>query len=741
MTLNTPQLEAVNTTSGPLLVLAGAGTGKTKVLTSRIINIVNSGLASPYQILAVTFTNKAAAEMKNRITDVIGDQANNLWMGTFHSIAARILRRHPEVVGLRSDFTIIDSDDQTRLIKTILGDFNIDPKQFAPKAYLHRISSLKDKAVTPAALDSAGFEVALPKLKEVYQMYQSRLKAMNATDFGDLLAYNLEIFKKAPDVVAYYQDKFRHVLVDEYQDTNDSQYKWLLHLTNAEKNICCVGDDDQSIYGWRGANIANILRFEKDFVGAKVIRLEQNYRSTSRILKAADSVISHNKERHGKTLWTDKGEGEKIKVLSFMDDRMEASSVARAVGMRKYAASETAVLVRAGYQTRAFEEAFIQSNITYRIIGGMKFYERMEIRDAIAYLRICANPDDDLALSRIINVPKRGVGGAALTTLQEQAKMEGISLFAAMQKSDSIKGKAKDSLKVLTGIIERAQAKVGSENLADLAKEVLTATGYISMWKKENTLESQGRVENIEEFMSSLADFSSMVEFLEYVSLIEARDDKNLKDAVTVMTVHAAKGLEFDLIFVPGLEDGLFPSGRSVEERNGLEEERRLMYVAITRAKKELILSHAKSRYIFGEVQMQMPSRFLKELPQDEIEMEDVVPAYMKNSSPYAVQRSSQVSYSSHSSFSSKSSFSSGSSSFSASKPKFSGGSLSRSSFSAAARSSSSSASSKDELIGRRIFHQKFGYGKVLSADGSKLEIDFEKTGTKTVMKNFVEAV
>ncbi|MBP7710220.1 MAG: UvrD-helicase domain-containing protein [Rickettsiales bacterium] len=711
--LNSPQREAVEHTDGPILVLAGAGTGKTKVLTSRIIHIVNTYKASPYQILAVTFTNKAAAEMKKRIGEAIGDQVNNLWVGTFHSIAARILRRHPEAVGLRSDFTIIDDDDQTRLLKQILNDFNIDPKQFPAKGYLNRISRLKDKVVTPQAIDSAGFEVSLPKLKDVYETYQNRLKAMNAADFGDLLVHNLSLFAAAPDVLAYYQDKFRYVLVDEYQDTNNAQYQWLLRLADAHKNICCVGDDDQSIYSWRGANIANILRFEKEFVGAKVIRLEQNYRSTSRILKAADSVISNNKERHGKTLWTDAGEGEKVKVLSFADDRTEARTIAQMIKVAsagRFKPSQIAVLVRAGYQTRAFEEAFIQHSLPYKVIGGMKFYERLEIRDAIAYLRICANPDDDLALSRIINVPKRGAGDAAISALYERSKLEGISFFSAIKRAleeNALKGKARDALKLLIEQIEKTNAKIGSATLGELAKNLLTEVGYIAMWKAENTLESQGRLENIDEFIGSLGDFSSMVEFLEYVSLIEAREDKNLVEAVSVMTVHGAKGLEFDLVFVPGLEDGLFPSGRSIEERNGIEEERRLMYVAITRAKKELILSHAKSRFVFGDFQMQMPSRFLKELPVGEVNVEEVFSAadfsYVRRTDSHHAQ--------------------------------------SQSLYSAPAqvkKIASPASKMEDGISGKRVFHQKFGYGKVLNIDGNKLEIAFEKSGTKIVMKDFV---
>lgn len=729
--LNSPQSDAVQTTDGPLLVLAGAGTGKTRVLTSRIIHIVNSYKASPLQILAVTFTNKAAAEMKKRIGETIGDQVNNLWVGTFHSIAARILRRHPEVVGLRSDFTIIDDDDQTRLLKTILNDFGVDNKQYPAKNYLNKISRFKDKVVSAASLDSAGFDVALPKLKDVYETYQYRLKSMNAADFGDLLLYNLEIFRSAPDVLSYYQDKFRYVLVDEYQDTNSAQYQWLLRLADTHKNICCVGDDDQSIYSWRGADINNILRFEKDFPAAKIIRLEQNYRSTSRILSAADAVISNNKERHGKKLWTDKGQGEKVKMITFPDDRTEASSTAQmiriAIAAKKYQPAEMAVLVRAGYQTRAFEEAFIHSSIPYKVIGGMKFYERMEIRDAIAYLRICANNFDDLALNRIINVPKRGVGDAAISSIYDMSKVQGISFFAAVKKSlaeNSIKGKARDSLKNLLEVIEKAHAKVGEENLASLAKSVLNDVGYIAMWKNENTLEAQGRLENIEEFINSLAEFSTMTEFLEYVSLIEAREDKNLPEAVTVMTVHAAKGLEFDLVFVPGLEDGLFPSARSVEERNGLEEERRLMYVAITRAKKELILSHARSRYVYGDVQMQMPSRFLKELPEAEVEIEEIYSG--QNGQGFGGARGFAPTQ------------------FSYNKTKqFDAGQFSNSTFKenfAAAKTSENSSNKDNGVNGKRVFHQKFGYGKVINADGNKLEISFEKSGTKIVMKDFVSA-
>ncbi|MBL6665043.1 MAG: UvrD-helicase domain-containing protein [Rickettsiales bacterium] len=723
--LNKEQLDAVKTLDGPLLVLAGAGTGKTKVLTSRIINIVSNHKASPFQILAVTFTNKAAAEMRNRIGDVIGDKVNNLWVGTFHSIASKILRRHAEAVGLKSNFVIIDDDDQTRLLKQILADFNIDIKQFSPKSYLNKISRFKDKMVTPQQIDSAGFDVSLPKLKDIYMLYQDRLKAMNAVDFGDLLMYNIELFSKNKDIQEYYKDKFKYVLVDEYQDTNDTQYQWLLRLVDEKQNLCCVGDDDQSIYSWRGANVENILRFEKEFKNAKVIRLEQNYRSTSRILNAADSVIKNNKARHGKKLWSELGEGQKVKVNAYFDDRNEAASTALAIkdmlNDRKYEPNEIAILVRAGYQTRSFEEAFIQNSISYRVIGGVKFYERLEIRDAISYMRVAASMTDDLALNRIINTPKRGVGAKAIENLYIKARNENTSLFEATKRSldeGLIKGKAKDSLKELIALMNVINAKIGETPLNVLAKELLKNAGYIDMYKEENTPESQGRLENIEEFFSSLADFSDMTEFLEYVSLVEAKDNKNLKDAVTIMTIHGAKGLEFDMVFVPGLEDGLFPSHRSIEERKGVEEERRLMYVAITRAKKELVLSYAKSRYVFGDTQMQIPSRFIKELPQDEIDFREIFGA-----SDFLYSKSTMPKYGGSSS--------SYGTSYGQKK-------IYPTNYATQTAPKQPKVDTHEPLANKRVFHQKFGYGKVLSVNNNKLQILFEKTGVKTVIKDFV---
>jgi DNA helicase-2/ATP-dependent DNA helicase PcrA len=744
--LNAPQLEAVNQTEGAILVLAGAGTGKTKVLTSRIINIVNLGLANPMQILAVTFTNKAAAEMRHRISDVIGDSVHNLWIGTFHSIASKILRRHAEIVGLKSDFTIIDQDDQLRLIKQILADLNIDTKQFPAKNYLNKISHNKDvKGGDKSFLSDS--DTALPKLRSLYDIYQNRLKMMNATDFGDLLSYNLEIFAKSPETLAFYQDKFRYILVDEYQDTNNVQYSWLLQLANKRKNICAVGDDDQSIYSWRGANIANILRFEKDFNDAKVIRLEQNYRSSSQILRASDSVIKNNKERHGKTLWTDKKGGEQVKLYSFVDDRGEArqvtSTIEKYIRQKKYRPKEIAILVRAGYQTRAFEEALIKASIPYKIVGGMKFYERAEIKDAICYLRAASNFNDDLALGRIINVPKRGVGKTSIDMLYQKSKQRDLPLFSAIDEalvSGELKGKTKDSLKLLLHKLQIWNSLLEKTSLSDLARQILEESGYIQMWQAENSLEAQGRLENIDEFISSLADFENMTEFLEYVSLVEAKDDKNAAETVSVMTVHGAKGLEFDLVFVPGLEDGVFPSSRSLDEREGEEEERRLLYVAITRAKKELILCYAKQRFVFGDYQQSMPSRFLKELPEEikleEFGYDEFVGGY---ESGYGAVRGGGFGGVSASKMPAKGGFS-----------RFQGGfkkdGVVHGNFGSnnEIRQSKTQIAAKkeydksDDFFGKRVFHQKFGYGKVIAVDGSKVEVAFEKTGKKTLMKDFL---
>ncbi len=703
LNLNPAQKEAVLHQGSPLLILAGAGTGKTRVLTERIIYIINAYLANPQQILAVTFTNKAAFEMKHRINLQIGDLANNIWMGTFHSIATRILKRHPEIVGLKSDFTIIDSDDSLRLIKQITIDLNIDSKEFPPKNYQYQIERLKDKALLPADLSNNSFE-RLPKFLEVYERYQNRLQALNCTDFGDLLLYNLKIFSASPEVLQYYQNKFQYLLVDEYQDTNNCQYQWLLKLAGKTQNICAVGDDDQSIYSWRGAEIANILRFEKDFSGTKIIRLEQNYRSTSNILKAASHLIKNNQHRHGKTLWTDSAKeniGEKIKLLTFMSDRMEATGIADIIldlqRKDKINLNHIAILVRAGYQTRSFEEMFMSNGLPYRIIGGLKFYDRKEIKDAIAYLRIVQNYADDLALERIVNLPKRGLGEAGLDKLMNKARDEKSSLFLAIKRSvanNELKGKSKQALSDLINNLEKWQSSISLISLSDLAKQVLENSGYIQMWQNEKTPDADARVENLQEFAGSLAEFDSLAAFLEHVSLVSGDEkiDRN-KEMVNIMTVHSAKGLEFEVVFIPGLEEGVFPSGRATQERNGMEEERRLLYVAITRAKKLLHLSFAQNRFTFGQMQVTLPSPFLRELPDEVIDSNQLW----------------------------------GRSNFTENKLTVKHYYL-----------GDKASTQEESMLGKRVFHQKFGYGKVLEVDGEKLKIKFEKSDVKMIMKNFI---
>lgn len=712
MNLNKEQKEAVLHLFGPLLVLAGAGTGKTKVLTSRIIHLINSFAATSHQILAVTFTNKAAAEMKHRIFSEIGNEAHNIWCGTFHSIATKILKRHPQIVGLKPDFTIIDNDDQLRLLKQIANELEIDTKNYPAKNYLYQIERFKDKGLSPERLEGQEFySHNTPKLNIVYAIYQQRLKASNAADFGDLLLYNLEIFEKAPDILKYYQNKFQYILVDEYQDTNNSQYQWLIKLAGEGQNICAVGDDDQSIYSWRGAQIANILRFEKDFKNTKIIRLEQNYRSTSNILKCASFVIKNNSERHKKTLWSEASAGERIKLFSFMDERGEACNIARIIDdlQAKIKLKDIAILVRAGYQTRSFEEAFIANSLPYKVVGGLRFFERKEIKDMIAYLRIVANQDDDLALQRIINLPKRGVGEVTISNLFSKARDTNSSLFITIKReiaNNMIKGKAKDALSQFLLDIESWKDFSKEQKLEDLAKNILHNSGYLAMWQNDNSEEGRGRVENLKEFISSLEEFANLSEFLDHVSLVSSNEREEAgDDMINIMTIHSAKGLEFDTVFIPGLEEGVFPSSRSIEERNGLEEERRLFYVAITRAKNNLYLSYAKNRVVFGNFQPSLASRFVSELPEDILDINREESYYLSSANQY-------------SSFLKNNNFNSG---------KI-----------ANYQEKTLATNNQNDLLHKRIFHQKFGYGKVIEVNGNKLEIIFEKAGSKTVIKDFI---
>ncbi|MCE7886544.1 MAG: DNA helicase II [Alphaproteobacteria bacterium PRO2] len=711
--LNPQQREAVESIDGPVLVLAGAGTGKTRVLTTRLAHILQTGRAYPSQILAVTFTNKAAQEMKHRVSGLLGGQpVEGWWLGTFHSIAARMLRRHADLVGLQSNFTILDPDDQLRLLKQIMEGLNIDSKKWAPKAMIDYIDRWKDRGLGPAAIsaDDVG-DVAGGLLPSLYRAYQDRLRAINACDFGDLLLHMITILRdpKNAEVLGDYHRRFKYILVDEYQDTNVAQYMWLRLLAQGSNNICCVGDDDQSIYGWRGAEVGNILRFEKDFPGAKIIRLEQNYRSTNTILKAAGKVISHNDGRLGKELWSEAGEGEKILVRGLWDGAAEARWVSEEIEQlqrKKYSLNEIAVLVRTGSQTREFEERFIQLGLSYKVIGGLRFYERMEIRDALAYLRVIAQPADDLALERIINTPKRGLGDTTIQTLYAFARSKNISLSSAildLTQTDELKPKVKTTLMKLMDDFGRWRSLVDSMNHAELASLVLDESGYMQMWKTDKSIEAPGRIENLKELISGMQEYESLAEFLEHVALVLENQDNSSGEFISLMTLHSAKGLEFDAVFLPGWEDGLFPSQRTMDEHGikGLEEERRLAYVGLTRARKRAFVSFAANRRLYGNFMSSIPSRFVDELPGDHTEVSSDAGLYQPgrsqhwDSSGYSGGRQVEARR------------------VTATKSEFS--------------------------RGDKVFHDKFGYGEVINVEGHKLDVRFDHSDIKRVMDSFVE--
>jgi len=633
--LNAEQKAAVEATEGPVLVLAGAGTGKTRVLTTRLAHILSTGKAKPWELLVVTFTNKAAREMRERITHMIGPEAEGLrWLGTFHSVAAQILRRHAELVGLKSNYTILDTDDQERLLKQVMEAEGVDHKRWTPKTLAGLIDHWKNRGWTPDKLPPAeGAQFASNKGQTLYRLYQDRLRVLNACDFGDLLLHNLTIFMSKPDVLAEFHSRFRYILVDEYQDTNVAQYLWLRLLGQASQNVCCVGDDDQSIYGWRGAEVDNILRFERDFPGATVIRLERNYRSTSHILAAASGLISANKGRLGKTLWTEQNGGEKVIVRGVWDGEAESRLIADEIERARKGTTEKdprkyrdmAILVRASFQMRAFEERFVLLSIPYTVVGGPRFFERAEIRDAHAYLRLIQSPDDDLAFERIINTPKRGIGESSVQKLLQIARLGGVSVMTAARdaaSTDELPARTRTSLSNFIRDLDRWRAQAQTVAHARLMEQVLEESGYTDALRLDKTPTAQTRLENLKELVQSMAAFDTLQAYLEHVSLVMDMDRGPQADAVQILTLHSAKGLEFPLVFLPGWEEGVFPSQRSMDEsgEKGLEEERRLAYVGITRAREEARISFVANRQVYGRWTSQLPSRFVDELPLANVE-------------------------------------------------------------------------------------------------------------------------
>ncbi|THV24870.1 ATP-dependent helicase [Peteryoungia ipomoeae] len=768
--LNPEQREAVETVDGPVLVLAGAGTGKTRVLTTRIAHILASNRAYPSQILAVTFTNKAAREMKERIGVLVGGQVEGMpWLGTFHSIGVKLLRRHAELVGLTSDFTILDTDDVVRLIKQIIQAEGIDDKRWPAKQFSAMIDGWKNKGLDPAQIpegDARAF--ANGRGRELYAAYQNRLKTLNACDFGDLLMHPIRMFRANPDLLKEYHQRFRYILVDEYQDTNTAQYMWLRLLAQrppgVPQNVCCVGDDDQSIYGWRGAEVDNILRFEKDFPGAKVIKLERNYRSTEHILGAAGHLIAHNEGRLGKTLFTDRVDpnDEKVVVHAAWDSEEEARAVGEEIEQlqrKQHPLNNMAILVRASFQMREFEDRFVTLGLNYRVIGGPRFYERLEIRDAMAYFRLVCQPADDLAFERIVNTPKRGLGDTTIRNLHDYARTRDIPMLAAagdIIETDELKPKARKALFDVVTDFRRWQSLLENTPHTELAEQILDESGYTAMWQNDKSAEAPGRLENLKELVRSMEAFESLRGFLEHVSLVmDAETNENL-DAVSIMTLHSAKGLEFETVFLPGWEEGLFPHQRALDEggRSGLEEERRLAYVGITRAKRRCHIWFVSNRRIHGLWQSTMPSRFLDELPPahvDVAEAETSYGGYGRNpygQSRFDKQEPFQNAYSTpgwkraqanktdatRDNWGSRSGHAVERIGYGESGPRaktIDGELVARSTNSEPSRFS----------VGDRVFHIKFGNGNIASIEGNKLTIDFDRAGQKRVLDGFVEAV
>ncbi len=743
------------TTDGPVLVLAGAGTGKTAALTARLAHLLWTRRAYPSEILSVTFTNKAAREMRERVGRLVGDAVEGMpWLGTFHAIGAKMLRRHAELVGLQSNFTILDTDDQLRLLKQLIVAADIDEKRFPARSLAGLIDEWKNKGLVPADVDAGESErYANGRGGELYQQYQDRLKAVNACDFGDLLLHVLTVLKRERSVLEHYQQRFRYIMVDEYQDTNSVQYLWLRLLAQERRNICCVGDDDQSIYSWRGAQVENILKFEKDFPGAKVIRLEQNYRSTPHILGAASGVIANNGGRLGKELWTELDAGEKVRVLGVWDGPEEARRVGDEIEATQRSGKsldEIAILVRAQHQTREFEDRFIAIGLPYRIVGGFRFYERAEIRDALAYLRVVNQPADDLAFERIVNTPKRGLGDKAIAKLHQLARAEGLPLSIAAARildTDELTPQARKALGRFVGDVARWRDMARDLPHPELARQILDESGYTAMYQAEKSTEAAGRLENLTELVRAMEEYENLGAFLEHVSLVMDNEATREDPKVTIMTIHAAKGLEFDTVFLAGWEEGLFPSQRALDEggTRSLEEERRLAYVAITRARRLATVLHAANRRIYGQWTSSIPSRFVGELPPQHVESETSMSGgeslwranWSERADPFADvargtgrgpgwQRAAGTL---------------------GGKP---GGEWSSRTFTrepvrvVESRASAVSLGNKgrgDLTVGQRVFHQKFGYGAIAEIEGNKLEIDFEQAGRKRVMDSFVSTV
>ncbi|MBY5468897.1 UvrD-helicase domain-containing protein [Rhizobium leguminosarum] len=768
--LNPEQTEAVETLEGPVLVLAGAGTGKTRVLTTRIAHILNTGRAFPSQILAVTFTNKAAREMKERIALLVGGAVEGMpWLGTFHSIGVKLLRRHGELVGLRSDFTILDTDDVVRLIKQLIQAEGLDDKRWPAKQFAGMIDTWKNKGLGPADIpegDARAF--ANGRGRDLYFAYQARLTTLNACDFGDLLMHPIAIFRKNPDLLKEYHGRFRYILVDEYQDTNTAQYMWLRLLAQRPKgepqNVCCVGDDDQSIYGWRGAEVDNILRFEKDFPGAKVIKLERNYRSTEHILGAAAHLIAHNEGRLGKTLFTDRSDPDdvKVQVHASWDSEEEARAIGEEIEQLqrgKHLLNDMAILVRASFQMREFEDRFVTLGLNYRVIGGPRFYERLEIRDAMAYFRLVAQASDDLAFERIINTPKRGLGDTTVRALHDYARARDIPMLAAAAdiiETDELKPKARKALFDVIQSFRRWQELLENTPHTELAEQILEESGYTDMWKNDKSAEAPGRLENLKELIRSMESFESMRGFLEHVSLVmDAETNENL-DAVSIMTLHSAKGLEFDTVFLPGWEEGLFPHQRSLDEsgRAGLEEERRLAYVGITRAKHRCHIWFVSNRRIHGLWQSTLPSRFLDELPETHVEVAEMEQSYggygrggygqsrFDTAEPFANSYSTpgwkraqaNKTDATRDNWGTRSGHAVERIGYGESGPK------GRTIEGELVAKSTSSEPSRFTL-GDRVFHLKFGNGNITGIEGNKLTIEFDRAGQKRVLDGFVERV